>query len=138
MAVLLTCRNEVDPVKNGVLTRLYIDFSHAQEQLTLKYVMESRRNSNSIKLRWLSSLSARMKKIQLKVKALDCLRHISHNKYGIFKFRRSRAANSAVFCRIEPKFELVRDIMVVLLTYKNEEDPIKNEVARLLTQFPPL
>ena len=35
--------------------------------------------------------------------------------YGIF-FKRSRAANSAVPGRIRLKFELVRDVMVVLLT----------------------
>ena len=32
-------------------------------------------------------------------------------------------------------FELVRDIIVVLLTCMNEEDPIKNEGARVLTRF---
>ena len=51
---------------------------------------------------------------------------------GIF-FRPSRAANSAVLGRIWLKFELVRDIMVVLVTCKYEEDPIKNEGARVLT-----
>ena len=42
-------------------------------------------------------------------------------------------ANSAVSGRILPNFELVRDIMVVLNTCKNEEDLIKNENARVLT-----
>ena len=50
-------------------------------------------------------------------------------------FKRSRAANSTVFGRILPNFELVRDIIVVLHTCKNEEDPIKNEGARLLTRL---
>ena len=53
-------------------------------------------------------------------------------------FRRSRAANSAVLGQIWPKFELVRDIMVVLVTCKYEEDPIKNEGAKVLTRFSPL
>ena len=53
---------------------------------------------------------------------------------GVF-FERSRAANSAVRGRILPNFELVRDIMVVLHTCKNEEDPIKNEDARVLTRL---
>ena len=57
--------------------------------------------------------------------------------YGDFS-RRSRAANSAVLGRIWPKFELVRDIMVVLVTCKYEEDPIKNEGARVDTTFSPL
>ena len=53
---------------------------------------------------------------------------------GVF-FKRSRAANSAVRGRILPNFELVLDIMVVLYTCKNEEDPIKNEDARVLTRL---
>ena len=47
----------------------------------------------------------------------------------------SRAANSGVLGRIWRKFELVRDIMVVLVTCKYEEDLIKNEGARVLTRF---
>ena len=34
---------------------------------------------------------------------------------------------------IRPNFKLIRDYIVVLVTYKNEEDPIKNEGARVLT-----
>ena len=52
--------------------------------------------------------------------------------------RRSMAANSAVLGRIGPNFELVRDIIVVLVTCKNEEDALKNEGARVLTRFSPL
>ena len=36
-----------------------------------------------------------------------------------------------------PKFELIQAFMHVLETCKNEEDPIKNEGARLLTRFLP-
>ena len=57
--------------------------------------------------------------------------------YGNF-FKRSRAANSVVLGRIWPKFELVQAIMVVLVTCKYEEDPIKNEGARVLTRFFPI
>ena len=53
-------------------------------------------------------------------------------------FRRSRAANSKVLGRILLKFELVRDIIDVLVTCKYEEDPIKNEGARVLTRFSPI
>ena len=56
--------------------------------------------------------------------------------YGIF-FIRSRAANSAVLGPIRPNFELVRDVMDVLVTCKYE-DPIKNEGARVLTTFSPI
>ena len=81
----------------------------------------------------MSSIPARMKKIQLKMKGLVCSQDFSHYKYmGIFS-RHSRAANSAVLGSIWPNFELVRDVKVVLATYKNEEDLIKNEGARVLT-----
>ena len=83
MDVLLTCKNEADLIKNKgarVLTRLNINFSETQGQLTPQSVMESSRNSNSSKLLWLPLLAA----------------------------------------------------------LKNEEDPIKNEGARVLTTFLPL
>ena len=41
----------------------------------------------------------------------------------------SRAANSTVQGPIEP----IRDFMCLLVVSKNEEDPIKNEVARVVT-----
>ena len=57
--------------------------------------------------------------------------------YGDFS-RRPRAANSAVLGPIWPNFELVRDVMDGLVTCKYEEDPIKNEGARVDTTFSPL
>ena len=75
MVVLLTCKNKEDPIKNEaarVLTRLYIDFSHTQGQLTLQSMVKSGQNSNSSKLLWLSSLPAIMKKIRSKMKKLEC------------------------------------------------------------------
>ena len=57
--------------------------------------------------------------------------------YVVF-FRRSRAANSKVSSGILPKFELIQAFIVVLVTCKNKEDPIKNEGARVLTRFSPL
>ena len=57
--------------------------------------------------------------------------------YGDF-YRRSRAANSAVLGPIWPNFKLVRDVMDVLVSCKYEEDPIKNEGARVLTTFSPI
>ena len=53
---------------------------------------------------------------------------------GIF-FERSRAANSAVRGRIVPNLNLIRDIIVILITCKNEEDPIKNEGTRVRTRL---
>ena len=78
MVILVTCKNEEDPIKNEgsrvrttFLLLLVISFSDAQGQLT--------------------------------------------------------PPNSAVLVRIGPKFELVRDIMVVLLTCKNEKDQQKKK-----------
>ena len=61
-------------------------------------------------------------------------RFLTLKVYGDFS-RRSRAANSAVLIPIWPILELVRDVMYVLVTCKYEEDPIKNEGARVLTTF---
>ena len=80
----------------------------------------------------MSSIPARMKKIQLKMKALEV--HKISPIISLWDFsRRSRAANSAVRGRIWSNFKLVQDFMVVLVTCKNEEDPIKNEGARVFT-----
>ena len=57
--------------------------------------------------------------------------------YDVF-FICSRATNSEVSGGILPKFELIQAFIVVLVTCKNEEDPIKNEGARVLTRFSPL
>ena len=53
MSFLVACKNADDPMKNEgsrVVTRLFIDFSDAQGQLTLKSVMESCCYLNSSKL----------------------------------------------------------------------------------------
>ena len=53
-------------------------------------------------------------------------------------FKHSRAANSTVRGRIWLKFEPIRDVVVVLVTCKNEEVPMKNKGARVATTFFPL
>ena len=53
IVVLVTCKNEEDPIKNEggrVLTSLLFDFSDAQGQLTPKSVVKFCPNSNSSKL----------------------------------------------------------------------------------------
>ena len=50
MGLLVSCKNEEDPIKNEgarVVTTLFINFSDAQGPLTPKSVMESCQNSNS-------------------------------------------------------------------------------------------
>ena len=86
----------------------------------------------------MSSLPARMRMIDSKMKELECSQDFFHYKvYGDFS-RCSRAANSAVLGLIWPNFELIQDVIDVLVTCKYEEDPIKNGGARVVTTFSPL
>ena len=70
-----------------------------------------------------------MKKIHPNMKALEWSQHFSHYKsMGIF---------SNPLGQLTPQ-SLVRsigDFMVVLVTCKNKEEPIKNEEARVVTIF---
>ena len=52
--------------------------------------------------------------------------------------KRSRAGNSTISDGIWPVFEIIRDIMVVIVTCKNEKDPFKNVGARVLTKYSPI
>ena len=103
------------------------DFSNIHGQLTPLSRVESGSNSNSSKILWLSLLLPRMKKIRSKLKALKW------PQYKILIFQTLKAANSAVRGRIWPKFELMRAIVVILVTCKNEEVPLKNKDARVAT-----
>ena len=83
MSVFVACKNDEDPIKNEgarVVTTLFIDFSHAQGQLTQKLVIESCRNSNPSMLLWLTLLPARLKKICWKMKVLEWSQRFSHYK----------------------------------------------------------
>ena len=83
MVVLLTCKNEEDLIKNRgarVFTTLYIKFSDAQGQITLELVAVSGLNLNSSKLSCMSSLPARMRIINSKMKELECSQDFSHYK----------------------------------------------------------
>ena len=88
MDVLVTCKYEEDLIKNEgarVLTTLYSNFSDAQGQITLVLVVVSGRNLNSSKLSCMSTLPARMRMIDSKMKELECSQDFSHHKsMGIF------------------------------------------------------
>ena len=88
MDVLVTCKYEEDPIKNigrRVFTTLYINFSDQQGQITLESVVVFSRNLNSSKLSCMSSLPARMRTIESKIKELVCSQDFSHYKsMGIF------------------------------------------------------
>ena len=88
MDVLITCQYEEDPIKNrGArgFTALNINFSNAQGQITLELMVVSGRNLNSFKLSCMSSLPARMRMIDSKMKELECSQDFFHYKsMGIF------------------------------------------------------
>ena len=84
MVVLMTCKNEEDPIKN---------------------------------------------------EGSRVLSRFPHYKSMGKNIKRSRAANSAVPVRIGQKFKLIRDILVVILTCKTEEDSKTNEGARVITRL---
>ena len=66
-------------------TTLDSNFSDAQGQITLVLVSVSGRNLNSSKLSCMSSLPARMRMIESKMKELECSQDFSHYKsMGIF------------------------------------------------------
>ena len=88
MVVLVTCQYEEDQIKNRgarVLTTFYINFTDVQGQITLELVVVSGRNLNSSKLSSMSSIPARMRMIDSKMKELECSQDFSHYKsMGIF------------------------------------------------------
>ena len=141
MDVLITCQYEEDPIKNRgsrVFTTLYINFSDAQGQITLELVVVSGRNLNSYKLSCMSAFPAGMRMIDSKMKELECSQDFSHYKsMGIFPDAQGQLALQSLVRsgRISNSSEMVMD---VLITCKYEEDPIKNEGARVLTTFSPL
>ena len=83
MDLLVTCKYEEDPIKNEgarVVITLYSNFSDAQGQIALVLVSVSGQNLNSSKLFCMSSLPARMRMIDSKMKELECSQDFSHYK----------------------------------------------------------
>ena len=93
-----------------MVTTLFINFSDAQGQLTPKSVMESCWNSNPFKLLWLVLLSARMKKINPKMKILEWSQHFSNYKsMGISPDTQGQLTHKSLVgsCRISNPFEIL-------------------------------
>ena len=107
-------------------------FPDTQGELTPQPEVRSGRMLNPSKILGLSLLSARMKRIQQKIKALEW-----SQEYPLF-FRCSRATNSVVGDGILTKFKLIQAFTVVLVTCKNEEGSSKNEGSGVVTTFLPL
>ena len=94
-------------------------------KLTLEpSVVGSGRNSNSFKLLCMSLLPARMKMIQSKMKRLEWSHHCSYYKCMFFPDAQGKLTPQSMI-GFWPNFELIRTLMVFLITCKNQEDPIK-------------
>ena len=101
--------------------------------------MVSGRNLNSSKLSCMSSLPARMRMIESKMKELECSQDFSHYKsMGIFPDPQGQLIPKSLVRsgRISNSSEMLW--MSILVTCKYEEDPIKSEGARVFTTFSPL
>ena len=86
-----------------------------QGQITLKLVVVSGRNINFFKLLCMSSLPARMRMLESKMKELECSQDFSHYKsMGIFPDAQGQLTPQS-FGPIWPNFELVRDVMDVFI-----------------------
>ena len=135
MDVLVTCKYEEDLIKNRgarVFTTSYVNFSDVQGQITLEWEVVSGQNFNSSKLLCMFSLPARMRMIESKMKELECSQDFSHYKsMGIFPDAQGQLTPQSLV-------RSGRDVIDVLVTCKYEEDPIKNEGARVFTTFSPL
>ena len=71
-----------------------------------------------------------------------CFRHelgaLEWPQYGVLIFQSLEGSGLRSQRSDLAEIKLIRDVIVVLVTCKNEEDPIKNEVARVATTFSPL
>ena len=112
MHVLVTCKNEVDPIKN-VGARVFTRFFHytsmgifpdAQGQLTPQSLVRSGQISNSYEMLWMSSLLASIQKIRSKMKELECSQVFSHYKpMGAIGCHRNQSSNQIwpkTFCSL--------------------------------------
>ena len=78
MDVLVTSKNKEELNENegaSVAITLNIDFSNTQRQITPQSEAVSGRNSNSYEMLRMSLLFPRIKKIRIKLKALEWLQH---------------------------------------------------------------
>ena len=78
VVILVTCKNEEDPLKNKdarVATTQNMDFSNTQEQLTPQSEVGSGQKLNSSEMLQMSLLLPRIKKIRIKMKVLEWPQH---------------------------------------------------------------
>ena len=139
MGFLVACKNDEDPIKNEgarVVTTLFINFSDAQGELTPKSKMKSCPNSNSSELLWLVLVSARMKKIHLKMKVLERSQHFSHYKsMGIFPNAQGQQSHKSLVqsCRISKPLEI---LLLSLLPARKKKNQSKMKESEWSQDFP--
>ena len=100
-------------------------FLNDQGQLTLWSVVGPSQISNSAKLLCMALLRASMKRIWSRTAEKKCQHQVPHFKSMWDIFRRSRAANFAVGGRIWLNFKLLRALLHIIVTCKDEKDWIK-------------
>ena len=90
---------------------------------------------------------ANLRKTMIYNTNVDLVNDNVHTKFGLNQFFRFQdSEQKLILTSIKgrnsvanlPKFELIKAFMHVLDTCKNEEDPIRNEGARVFTRFLPL
>ena len=124
-----------------MVTTLFINFSDAQGELTLKSVMESCPNSNSSELLWLVLLSANMKKIQPKMKVLEWSQHFSHYKsMGIFPDAQGQLTHKSLVqsCQIMNPFEILRLSLLPARIKKNQSKMKELEWSQDFPHYNPM
>ena len=141
MDVLFTCKYEEHPIKNSslgtrVFTTLYVNFSDTQGQITLESVVVSGRNLNSSKLSCMSSLPARMRMIESKMKELECSQDYSHYKsMAIFPDAQGQLTPQSLIRsgRISNSFEM---LWMFLLPASMKKIPSKMKALECSQHFP--
>ena len=144
MSFLVAFKNEEDPIKNEgarVVTTLFINFSDAQGELTPKSVMEYCPNSISSELLWWVLLSARMKKIHLKMKVLEWSQPFSHYKsMGIFPDTQGQLTHKSLVqsCRISNPYEIFWLSLLPARIKKNQSKMKEQEWSQDFTHYNPM
>ena len=140
MVVLVTCKNEEDPIKNKG-TRVLTGFSPLlvygnffKRSRTANFAFRGRIGPNFELVQdfMVVLLTSKNEDDLIKYEGARVLTRL----YVVFSD--THGANSVVSGGIMPKFKLIQAFIVLLVTRKNEEDPIKNESTRVLTGFSPL
>ena len=110
-------------------------FFTTKGHVTPKWLVRSGGNSNPSNSSCLSLLPVILMKIEFTVTDKKWRHYFLHYKSMGKKNLRSRANNSKVNNLIQPKCELVRAFMPVLVTCKFDKDPIKGNWEKLETSF---